>query len=148
MIDKKDEIILAELKKNARAPTKKISSIINIPRVTVHDRIQKLVEKGVIKLFTIIPDYKKINLPTTVFIFLSFTPNHDTSQRKLANRIARMPGVYEVHIVTGQHDLLIKVRGKTMEDIGKLVVERLRFFPGVRTTHTSACFETIKEAHY
>lgn len=145
MIDNKDKIILAELKKNARKSTKKIGSNVKIPRVTVHDRIQKMVDKGIIKSFTVTLDYKKIDLPTTVFIFLSFTPNHDTSQRKLAIGIAKMPGVYEVHIVTGEYDLLIKVRGKTMEEIGKLVLDKLRVLPGVWKTHTSVCFETIKE---
>jgi len=58
-----------------------------------------------------------------------------------------MPGVYEVHIVTGEYDLLIKVRGKTIEEIGKLVVDKLRVLQGVWKTHTSACFETIKEEH-
>jgi len=147
MIDNKDKIILAELKKNARKSTKKIASNVKIPRVTVHDRIQKMVDKGIIKSFTVTLDYKKIDLPTTVFISLSFTPNHDTLQRKLASRIAKMPGVYEVHIVTGEYDLLIKVRGKTIEEIGKLVLDKLRVLQGVWKTHTSACFETIKEEH-
>ncbi len=147
MVDKKDKIILSELKKNARLSTKKIASNINIPRVTVHDRIQKMVHNGIIKSFTIIPDYHQIELPTTAFVFISYTPNHDTSQRKLATRITKMEGVYEVHIITGEYDLLIKVRGRTMEEIGKLVVDKLRTLPGVKATHTSACFETIKEDH-
>jgi len=74
MIDNKDKIILAELKKNARKSTKKIASNVKIPRVTVHDRIQKMVDKGIIKSFTVTLDYKKIDLPTTVFIFFIFYP--------------------------------------------------------------------------
>ena len=64
MIVEKDKKILKELKKNSRNTTKQISSILKIPRVTVHDRIKKMKEKGIIKKFTVSIDYKKIGLPT------------------------------------------------------------------------------------
>ena len=81
MIDEKDEIILAELKKNARKSTKAIAKSIKIPRVTVHDRINKMVEKGIIKSFNVTIDYKKIGFSSGVFIFVSFITNPDVSQR-------------------------------------------------------------------
>ncbi|MFE3845309.1 Lrp/AsnC family transcriptional regulator [Thermoplasmatota archaeon] len=59
--------------------------------------------------------------------------------------IARLPGVYEVYMVTGKYDLLVKIRGKSIEDIGKIVIDRIRVLKGVSQTFTSACFETIKE---
>jgi len=145
MIDKKDEMIIAELKKNARNSIKNIAANINMPRVTVHDRIQKMIEHGIIKSFNISIDYKKIGYTTEVFIFISFIPTLDLSQRELAKRIAKLPGVYEVHIISGEYDLLLKVRGKTLEDIGILVVDKLRQLKGVGKTLTFASFETVKE---
>lgn len=145
MIDKKDETILSELKKNARQSTKSIAKHTNIPRVTVHDRIQKMIDRGVIKSFDVNIDYQKIGFSSEVFIFISFLPNPDVSQRQLAKRIAKLAGVYEVHIISGEYDLLLKVRGSSLEDIGKLVVDKLRQLQGVGKTVTFACFETIKE---
>jgi len=145
MIDEKDNKILEELSKNSRNSTKKIASNIKIPRVTVHDRINKLKEKGIIKKFTIDLDYKKIGLPTEVFIFVSFQSNMDISQRELAKRISKIKDIGEVHIISGEYDLLLKVRGETLEQIGKLVVDKLRKIKGVGRTLTFACFETIKE---
>lgn len=145
MIDKKDEMILSELKKNARNSTKKIATNIGIPRVTVHDRIQKMVKAGIIKSFNVSVDYKKIGFGTEVFIFVSFLPNHDISQRQLAKRIAKLPGVYEVRIISGEYDLILKVRGRTLEEIGELVVDKLRQLKGVGRTLTFASFETVKE---
>ena len=145
MFDKKDKIILNELKKNARNSTKTIASNVNIPRVTVHDRIQKMVDRGIIKSFTAVPDYDKIGLPVKVFIFVSFLPNPNVSQRELAKRIAKLPDVQEVHILSGEYDLLLKIRGKSLEEIGKLVVDKLRQLKGVGRTLTCACFETVKE---
>ncbi|KYK24334.1 transcriptional regulator [Thermoplasmatales archaeon SM1-50] len=145
MIDKKDEMIITELKKNARNSTKNIAENIHLPRVTVHDRIHKLIKQGIIKSFNVSIDYNKIGYTTEVFIFISFLPNPDISQRELAKRIAQFPGIHEVHIISGEYDLLLKVRGKTMEDIGTLVVDKLRQVKGVGRTLTFACFETVKE---
>ena len=145
MIDKKDEIILAELKKNARNSTKNIATRVKIPRVTVRDRIQKMIERGIIKSFNVAIDYKKIGLSSEVFIFVSFLPNPEVSQRQLAKSIAKLQGVSEVHIISGEYDLLLKVRGKSLEEIGKLVIDKLRQLKGVGRTLTSACFETVKE---
>jgi DNA-binding Lrp family transcriptional regulator len=145
MIDDKDEIILTELKKNSRDTTKNIGKNVKIPRITVHDRIRKMIDKGIIKNFTIIPDYQKIGLPSKVFIFISFRSDKKISQRELANRIAKLKGVFEVHIISGEYDLLIKVRGTSLEEIGKLVIDKLRKLDGVDKTLTCTCFKTIKE---
>ena len=145
MIDKKDEIILTELKKNARESTKMIAKNVKIPRVTVHDRIQKMIDRGIIKSFQVSIDYKKIGFTSEVFIFVSFLSNTEVSQRELAKRISELPGVSEVHIISGEYDLLLKVRGKSLEDIGILVVDKLRQLKGVDKTVTFACFETVKE---
>ena len=95
MIDKKNQKIIEELKKNSRNSTKNISRNTGIPRVTVHDRIQKMKKNGIIKKFTVNIDYKKTGLPTEVFIFISFQQNVDVSQRELAKRISRILKIYE-----------------------------------------------------
>ena len=145
MIDEKDEMIIRELKKNSRMTATDISKKTNIPRVTVHDRIQKMIKSNVIESFTILPNYNKIGLQCKVFIFVSFKPESEISQKELAKRISKIKGVYEVHIISGEYDLLLKVRGKSLGEIGKLVVEKLREIKGVGRTLTFACFDTIKE---
>lgn len=145
MLDEKDRKILKELKKNARQSTKSIAKKTDIPRVTTHDRIKKMVERGVIDSFTTKPNYEEVGLPSEVFIFVSFLPNTEVSQRELAKRIAKIKGIYEVHIVSGEYDLILKVRGRSLKKIGKLVVDKIRKLKGVGKTVTFACFETIKE---
>lgn len=145
MIDEKDKKILNELKENSRQTTKKISEKTEIPRVTVHERIQKMINKGVIKKFTIIPDYAKVGLPFKAFIFISLEKIPGVSQRTVAYHVAKLPEVYEVHIVSGEYDLLIKVRGQHLDEISKLVIDKLRIIKGVGGTLTMTVFETMKE---
>ena len=145
MLDDKDRVILTELQKDARRSTKAIAKDLNIPRATVHERIKRMMDKGIIKGFTVVPDYSQLGEPVTAFILISFLPNNDVSQRELAGRIAGLDGVQEVHLISGEHDILIKVRGRSMEGIGSLVIDKLRMIPGVGKTLTVASFASIKE---
>ena len=145
MLDEKDLKILNELKRDSRQTTQALSKLLEIPRSTIHERIKKMVKNGYIKQFTIIPNYKKLGYPITAFIHVSFLPNPHISQRTLAEMISSLEGVHEVHIVSGEWDLIIKVRAKSVEDVGKLVVDRLRKIKGVGKTQTSIVFSTVKE---
>jgi DNA-binding Lrp family transcriptional regulator len=145
MVDEKDELILAELRKDSRMSTVDIARKTGLPRVTVHERIRKLKEKGVIKRFTIMLDHSKVGKPTTAFVLVSYDPHQQITQRKLAERLAKLDEVYEVHILAGEWDLLLKVRGESIEGIGRLVVDKLREIGGIGKTLTVTCFSTVKE---
>jgi DNA-binding Lrp family transcriptional regulator len=67
------------------------------------------------------------------------------SQRDEAAEIAKFPEVQEVHIITGDWDLLIKVREKDVDSIGRFVIDKLRFIKGIEKTLTCMVFETSKE---
>jgi DNA-binding Lrp family transcriptional regulator len=143
-LDEKDQAILEELRKDSRSTTTQIAKKTRIPRVTVHERIRKLKKGGVIKLFTVAPDYAKLGRPSTAFILIAYAQG-PVSQRELARKISLLPGVFEVHAVTGEWDFLVKARGASLQEIGELVVDKLRALPGVARTQTIACFSTIKE---
>ncbi|MEA2055198.1 MAG: Lrp/AsnC family transcriptional regulator [Candidatus Thermoplasmatota archaeon] len=145
MLDEKDRIIIEELKKDAKQPIMKLSRKVGLPRTTVGERIRKLIDKKIIKKFTVMLDYEKVGLPITTFILVSFLPNPEISQRELAKRISKMENVWEVYIVSGEWDLIVKVRGKSMEEIGQLIIDKLRAIKGVGKTVTCTCFTTVTE---
>lgn len=144
MVDEKDMKILEELSKNSRQTTVEISKKTRIARVTVHERIKKMKEKDMIKKFTIIPNYNQMDLGTTAFILISYSHNK-LLQREVAEKVAKLPNVYSVFLIAGEWDMIAKVRGKNLEEIGRLVLERMRKIDGVERTFTMGCFETIKE---
>ncbi|HVL86536.1 MAG TPA: Lrp/AsnC family transcriptional regulator [Candidatus Thermoplasmatota archaeon] len=145
MLDEKDLAILRELRENAKKTTKTISERTNVPRTTVHDRIGKMESNGTIRKYTLVPNYERIGEATTAFVFISHDQSQGVSQGELAKKISEIQGVYEVHLISGDWDLLVKVRGKDVESIGRMVLERLRPFPGVGKTLTSTVFQTMKE---
>ena len=145
MLDEKDTEILEELTKDSRKTTKAIAKELDIPRATVHDRIARMERKGVIRKYTAIPDYREVGLGVTAFILAQFDHSSGTSQRETAEDISDIPGIFEVHLISGEYDMLLKVRGASMEEIGQLVVDRLRDVKGVARTLTCASFATVKE---
>ena len=144
-LDTTDLRLLKELRENARENIASLSKKLGIPRTTVHYRIKKLVEEGVIEKFTVKPNYKKLDLGTTAFILARYDPDSGLNQREVAERIAALDGVYEVHIIAGEWDLLIKVRAPSSEEVGKIVVDRLREIRGIGQTVTMVSFVTVKE---
>ncbi|HUU77437.1 MAG TPA: Lrp/AsnC family transcriptional regulator [candidate division Zixibacteria bacterium] len=143
-IDGKDKLILDELTKDARIPTKRIAANLDIPRVTVHTRIEKMKQDGVIQQFTVVTDYKKIGLPVLAFVFVSFTPYEKLTQQELAETIAKIDNVYEVHLISGEWDILVKIRGESLDQIGMIVLEKIRMLDGVAKTITCPSFSSIK----
>jgi len=145
MLDEKDSSILGQLIEDSRRTTKAIAKDLDIPRATVHDRIVKMEQKGVIRRYTAVPDYVQLGLGVSAFILVQFEPESGMSQRDTADEIATISGIFEVHMISGEYDMLLKVRGADMEDIGKLVIDRLRDVKGVARTLTCAVFSTVKE---
>lgn len=67
------------------------------------------------------------------------------SQRELAAQIATIDEVYEVHLVSGQWDMILKVRASSTEEVGRLVIDRLRTMKSIARTETCFVFDTVKE---
>ena len=60
-------------------------------------------------------------------------------QTKVAlNNIRKIKGVKSAHIVAGPFDLIMHVEGKSLEEIGELVISKVRKMPGV--TNTVTCY--------
>lgn len=145
MLDDKDQKILAELLEDGRKSVVEIADELQIPRATVQERLKKLVDSGVIRKFVAVPDYSKIGKPVAALVLVSFRSAENVSQRGLAEEMSRIPEVYEVLVVSGEWDIMLKVRAESVEEIGTLVVDRLRMMNGIEKTQTCVVFQTVKE---
>jgi DNA-binding Lrp family transcriptional regulator len=144
-MDAKDRAILRLLQRNARQSIMELADAVAMPRATVQDRVRKLERSGIIQQYTARLAYDRLGLPATAFVLISFLPGTSVSQRELAQQIAKLDGVFDVHVISGEWDILLKVRGGSIEDVGKIVIDRLRTLPGVGRTVTCTSFWTVKE---
>jgi DNA-binding Lrp family transcriptional regulator len=149
-LDEKDVAILSLLQENSQLTAKQIAKKVNAPITTVFAKINRMEELGIIKEYRAIIAPEKLDASTAAFILASVSyrakpDNVPVSQRAVAEEIAKFSEVQEVHIITGDWDLLIKLRGASVDAIGKFVVDRLRLVNGLEKTLTCMVFETLKE---
>ncbi|MEM0116896.1 MAG: Lrp/AsnC family transcriptional regulator [Conexivisphaerales archaeon] len=145
VVDEKDIAIINCLLNDGRQSYVDISGSLGLPRATVQERVKKLIDSGIIKKFTVKLDYSKLGRGVTSYIFVSFGNDRHVSQRELAERIAIIPNVFEVSVISGQWDILIKTRTSSVEEVGTMVIDTLRSMPGIQKTETCVSFQTIKE---
>jgi len=149
-LDDKDIAILALLQENSKLTAKQIAKKVNSPITTVFAKIKRMEELGIIKEYRAILAPEKIGSTTAAFILASVSyrtkgSNSPVSQRVVAEEISKFPEVQEVHIITGDWDLLIKLRTLSVDAIGKFVVDKLRLINGLEKTLTCMVFETLKD---
>ncbi len=149
-LDEKDAAILALIQENSNLTAKQVAKKVNAPITTVFAKIKRMEELGLIKEYRAIVAPEKLGLGTAAFILasVSYRAKADeapTSQRTVAEEISKLPEVQEVHIITGDWDLLIKLRAENVDAIGKFVVDKLRLINGLEKTLTCMVFETVKE---
>ena len=148
-LDDKDLKILDLLQKNCKMTAKEIARIIDSPVTTVFAKIKRMEELGVIKEYKAVLNAEKLDKGATAFILASVSyklkEGAQLSQRRIAQEIAKFPEVQEVYIITGDWDVLIKVKEKDVNKIGKFVIDKLRMVEGIEKTLTCMVFDTQKE---
>lgn len=149
-LDEKDMAILSLIQENSKLTAKQIAKKTGAPITTVFAKMKRMEELGVIKGHRAILAPEKLNSGTASFLLASVsyrakTDDVPVSQRTVAEEIAKFPEVQEVHIITGDWDLLVKLRAESVDAVGKFVVDKLRLIKGLEKTLTCMVFETVKE---
>jgi Lrp/AsnC family leucine-responsive transcriptional regulator len=149
-LDKKDLAILALIQENSKLTARQIAQKIGAPITTVFAKTKRMEELGIIKGYRAILSPEKLDANTAAFVLASVsyrtrTNESPVSQRTVAEEITEFPEVQEVYVITGDWDLLIKLRAESVEAVGKFVVDKLRLVEGLEKTLTCMVFETIKE---
>ncbi len=132
MLDEKDLRILAELERDCRQRTNQIAKLTDIPVTTVFNRIKKLYSSGHIRHFRAILDPEKMDRALLAFVFVTLNresqgaQSQEQSDHTMITKIASYPCVQEVHSVTGEWDLLLKIRTKNISELEQFISGKLR----------------------
>jgi len=139
--DSAERELLRALQSDSKRSLRELSKELGLPISTVHEKIRRLERDGYIRGYRAVLDGKKLGFPVTGFILVSISAG---ARSKISEKIASIPDVQEVHLVSGDWDLLVKAKSESVEGFGRLA-ERLRGIPGVSKAVTSVVFETVKE---
>lgn len=138
-IDTLDKKILNILSKNARMPFKDVAAECGVSRAAIHQRVQRLIEIGVIlgSSFNINPK----SLGYTTRTYVGITLERGNMYRDVAQQIAMIPEVVECHYTTGSYTMLIKLYAKDNEQLMELLNDKLQNINGVVSTETLISLE-------
>ena len=133
MMDDRDKLILSALQKNARATLGEIAERVGLAASSVHDRVRKLEQAGIIKGYRAEVDPEAVGLFVTALV--SVMPLDPRQPDDLPQRVLEFAEVEDCHSVAGDENYILKVRTRTTSDLEDLL-RRLREKAGVQTRTT------------
>jgi Lrp/AsnC family transcriptional regulator for asnA, asnC and gidA len=140
-LDKIDYKILDTLRRDARTPFTEIGRDLGISDATVHVRVNKMMDAGIIKRYTIVVDEEALGRKVRGFVLINVNPG---SLEEAANQLVeneRVSAVYEIH---GPNDLIVKVEAGDLDEMRDLVL-KVREIPNVATSELITVFKVWKE---
>ena len=138
VLDPIDVKILRFLSADGRSPFSHIARNLNISDVAVKKRVEKLIQKGIIRSFRVDIDLKKVGYKYTVFFEVKPDP---AMANALFQKILELPNVLEAHILVGDYPILIKAVATSIDEI-RSMADAIGRMEGVLDMKTSVALES------
>jgi Lrp/AsnC family transcriptional regulator for asnA, asnC and gidA len=132
-LDEIDMKILGALHRDASISIPKLSGDLGLNLSVTYSRIKRLIRRGIIQRYTLEVNEAKLGLPAGVVVGL----NLDAKQREQAiGELMRLPQAREFTEVTGRFDAFLTLRGRTIEELHKVIAEVIGRIMGVTHSET------------
>lgn len=109
-IDDVDKTILMFLIENTRMPFTEIAKKMDVSAGTIHVRVKKLEDAGIIKGTTLITDYDKMGYQFVAYVGLLLTKTNKI--QSVVEELYKIPNVTVAHIVSGKYNIFCKIRAR------------------------------------
>lgn len=120
-IDAVDKTILMYLIENTRMPFTEIAKRMNVSAGTIHVRVKKMEEAGLIKGTTLLTDYEIMGYQFVAYLGLLLTKT--SRMQKVIDELYKIPNVTVVHIVAGKYNVFCKIRAKDTKHAKELIFQ-------------------------
>jgi len=129
--------VLKLLEEDARITPERIATMLGRPLSEVEEAIKKAEEERVIVKYKTIINWDKLEGEGVwALIEVKVQPQRDRGFDEVAERIYRFPETHSVYLVSGDYDLAVLVRGKTMREVAGFVAQKLAPMESVQGTTT------------
>lgn len=138
--------VLKILENDARITPEQIATMTGSTTTEVAKTIKKAEKERVIIKYKTIVNWDKVeNEQVSALIEVKIAPQRDVGFDAIAERIYRFPQAHTVYLLSGTYDLLVIVRGKTMQEVAGFVSQKLAPIEGVQGTVTHFMLKKYKE---
>lgn len=122
----------------------RIARAIDEPSTTIHYNIKKLEKEGVIKTYKAVFDYKRINEGFCVYVLISLASKQYSDPENIARTLARQKEVESVDTLTGDWELIVKVRVGSQDEYYDFLKKVIAKQEGIRKTKSMISLRHLK----
>jgi len=143
-LDETDILLLKALQTDSRRSLKELADLADISVPTARARLDRLVNSGVIRQFTVALDPEKLVGGMTAFIHLKVRLS-DMEAVKVA--LSGMDEVMALYLTTGDCDLIARVCVSDARVLQEFILKKLSKVPAIESARSSVVVETAKEEY-
>lgn len=140
-LDEVDRKILTILQADGRTALSEIARRLDMGTATIHERVNGLEEAGFIREYRAVLDPELIGIDEVAFVSIRTEPGRSSS---VAERLTEEEDIQEIHEITGDSDLLVKVRVRDRAALTDLLGD-IGSYDGVEATSTNVALRSVKE---
>jgi Lrp/AsnC family transcriptional regulator for asnA, asnC and gidA len=138
-LDHLDRQILAKLVEDGKLPYTDIAKQLFVSSGTIHVRMKKMEDMGIVKGSSLVLDYHRLGYDVTAFvgIFLEKSQFFEA----VSGELEQIPEIVEAHHTTGMYSLLCKIVCKDTNHLRQVLQEKIQKIPGIQRTETLVSLE-------
>ncbi|AEB94436.1 MAG: Lrp/AsnC family transcriptional regulator [Metallosphaera sp.] len=140
-LDTIDRRLLIELLRDSRVSLRRLSEEMNVSPATLHNRLTKMVQEGVIRGFTTLVDYTKLGYSLSAIIMVKVNGKYLVEFEK---EISNADNIVAVYDVVGEYDVVLIAKFRSVEDLDVFLKQLLKNSK-VERTYTSIVLNSVKE---
>lgn len=133
-MDHHDTKILKRLEEDGRVPFSTIAAELGISNTMVHQRVNKLIDQGIIRGIRPVLDEKRMGFEWGSFTGLTLEKDHDTG--RIIEALKSIPEVSECYFITGSYTLYLRILAKSNEHMRSILYDKIDNIPGVAKTNS------------
>ena len=139
--------LLRLLSENSSLSTEQLSIMLGEPEDYIVAQIKEYENSGVIRGYQAVVNWDEVSdAGVTALIELKVAPQLQKGFDEIAERILAYNEVESVYLMAGSYDLLLTVKGKTIQDVSSFVARRLAAMNGILSTATHFMLKRYKES--
>jgi Lrp/AsnC family transcriptional regulator for asnA, asnC and gidA len=138
-IDNVDLKILEILMMDSKKPFTEVAKKVNVSQGTVHVRMNKMEEAGIVEKNTLKINYAKLGYDITAFIgiYLEKSALYD----KVLTKLKEIPEITNIHYTTGNYSMFIKIHCKDTNHLKVVLHDKMQQVEGIDRTETMISLE-------
>jgi DNA-binding Lrp family transcriptional regulator len=137
-MDDTDRLIVDALRADGRMSMRALADQIHISRANAYARVARLEREGVITGYAAIVDPVRYGYGLSAYVYVDIAQQ---SWKSVRGQLLRMPEIDHVALLSGEHDILLRVRAHDAVSLREVVLTRLQEIPEVHATQTVLIFE-------